>query len=267
MKLASDGQTIEVFGLTSKGEKQATEGNGVFDFPTEVDGKTKFDFRATVGFSYFGWKRYEKITGIIFDVNFKVENLYIQPSGRNGGFIPVWLIFEGKQEHFLNSDVYTRNGIIFRQNLKSDFEIPVDWGDASSGLIDKDSMLTFQEEINDDGIIVKDSIYYGQIFDNFTDNNVIIVPDSATSVAGTGATNNTSLHSQRNVLIYGRYIPTLEIVRIPSSILRIQQDNVLGDKADYGYRPGLKTVYVYSSTIVDKRAFSQDVEIVILENK
>ncbi|MDR3022111.1 MAG: hypothetical protein LBU60_05530 [Clostridiales bacterium] len=240
MKLASDGQTVEVFGLTSKGEKQAVEGNGVFDFPTEVDGKTKFFFKAQKGYLLFNWDRYEKLTGIVFDERFKVENLAMQSFA---GLPSFWMLFDGKQEQFLNTDVYAGRGIIFRQNERSDFDMP-DWIFDNNGYLK--NALIFKDDILDGNIVVVDGVYYGQMFDEVFESNEIVVPDGVTSIAYAGDA----------YLIYGRFTPIIEVVRVEARIERIQQGNVLGvDVKNGAARLDLKKVYMYPNTIIEKYAF------------
>ncbi|MDR3021357.1 MAG: hypothetical protein LBU60_01580 [Clostridiales bacterium] len=252
MKLASDGQTIEVFGLTSKGEKQATDGNGVFDFPTEVNGKTKFYFKAIKGYmGRMDWGRFNSLDGIIFDKGFKVENLYLDRS--NFGLLPVWLIFEGEQEQFLNNDVCAGRGIVFRQNERIDFDMP-DWMfDSSENLR---TTLIFKDDIDDNQVVIIDGVYYGQIFDESTDNNEIIVPNGVVSVASAGGA---------NPLIYGRSRPSIGTIRIESQITRIQGGNILGNDATLtgnAARQDLKKVYLYGSTEIEKWAFAPNVMLI-----
>ncbi|MDR3021359.1 MAG: hypothetical protein LBU60_01590 [Clostridiales bacterium] len=252
MKLSSDGQTIEVFGLTSKGEKQAQEGNGVFDFPTEVNGKTKFHFKAIVGYmGVMNWRRYEKITGIIFGNNFQSAELSFDIPDRNG-LMPVWLMFESKQNQPLTKDITAQKGIICRQNIKSDFD--------TTDMLNDDEWYSngiwiFKDNILDDGVIVIDGVYYGQIFDDETETNELIVPEGVSSIV------RADVGIQINNLMYGRYAPLIEVIKVKSPIEKIQRNNVLSS----GYTPQLKKVYIDRNTVVEKNAFSSGIKILDIE--
>jgi hypothetical protein len=267
MKLSSDGQTIEVFGLTSKGEKQAIEGNGVFDFPTEVDGKTKFLFKgATIFGGGTSWARYDEIKGIIFDENFQANNLSYEDRDKGAG-VSAWLMFYGHQNLPLGDDIkaHFNNGFIFRDNLSSDFD------DASQySSMDRFREYVYKDNIIDSAIILNPEFaggkliagtYFGQIFDIKFEDEYVEIPDGVNKIY------------EPQAIIYeisfGLNAVTISSIKIPSSIEYIQQNNVI-DKMGIGVgdlvnRENLIRVAIYDSTVVDDGAFASNVEIIYLQ--
>jgi hypothetical protein len=229
MKLASDGQTIEVFGLTSKGEKQATEGNGVFDFPTEVDGKTKFYFKAyTQPFaSVPDWRKFNSVNGIIFDENFQNSNLSFDEARSIG----LWIIFSSKQEQFLSNLGRGFSPVIFSKNAMSDF------GNSEDLLNSR--WIIFEENIINNSI-VKDGKYLGYIVDEMLEEIIVDIPYGTQSITEISRTHDYPI-------VFGRYAKAIAGYKIPSTVSVIQVDNRLGRVWDNGrmvFRDDVREVFV-----------------------
>jgi hypothetical protein len=244
MRLSSDGQTIEVFGLTAKGEQQAREGNGVFDFPTEVNGKTKFFFKGTKRFGgnkYF-WDKFSKVNGIIFGVDFQSSNLSFDDIGS----MRAWGMFEGRQEHFFADSDNSFNFIIFRENGESDFKDDENWT--------KKGWIIYKENIIDNNIVhdpiwqsskLTSGMFGGYIFNQLNESGEISIVNGITEIAlwdfSTG--------------VFGKYAKNMKVYRVPKTVKKIKYRNILRTTE-------LERIHVYVDTEIEPDAFAPEVEII-----